>query len=181
MCHLTKCCGAGGALHLPTTLRQEGSSPDSNPYAAPFKCIMHSEWPVCLFTVALSGYILTLHISRTPQPPLHAISKHLIIHQCYFFISSQLFCEFGQELEEQLLFPHVIQKTQLSHLGCRQYLLPSMHVISKTYRGVRQINTTTWSHSKGFVVGELWEGCAVPHLTCGNKCVSHLWFMSKHT
>lgn len=51
--------------------------------------------------------------------------------------------------------PHVIQGTQLSHLGCRQYVLPSMRVIWKTYRGVRQINTTTWSHSKGFVVGGL--------------------------
>lgn len=166
MCHLTKCCcaGAGGALHLPTTLRQEGSSPDSNPYATPFKCIMHSEWPVCLFTVAWCGEIVELYISHTPQtPPVRRFKAFNHTSMLFLYSITALLWIWPGAARTTCISSHVIQKTQLSHLGCRQYLLPSMHVIWKTYRGVRQINTTTWSHSKGFVVGGLW-GAAQCHI-----------------
>lgn len=123
-----------------------------------------------------------LYISYTPDdPPVRHFKAFNHTSMLFLYSITALLWIWPGAERTTCISSQVIQKTQLSHLGCRQYLLPSMHVIWKTYRGVRQINTTTWSHSKGFVVGGLRGGCAVPHLTCGNKCVSHLWFMSKHT
>lgn len=121
----------------------------------------------CVFIYCSSVRIdcVAPYTSYTPAPPTRHFKTFNHTSMLFLCSITALRWIWPGAARTTCISSHVIQQTQLSHLGCRQYLLPSMHVIWKTYRGVRQINTTTWSHSKGFVVGGL----------CGGAVQCHIW------